>query len=56
MLGCGDHNGAGIAHDQGASAANTVLGFPTLVRLGVSVSGGATQTLTKHTTCVARLD
>src|SRR5215204_2432150 len=27
MLGCGDHNGAGIAHDQGASAANTVLGF-----------------------------
>ena len=23
----GDHNGAGIAHDQGASAANTVLGF-----------------------------
>jgi hypothetical protein len=39
MLGCGDHNGAGIAHDQDASAAKTVLGFPTLVGLGVSVSG-----------------
>ena len=39
MLGCGDHNGAGIALDQGASAANTVLGFPSLVGLGISVSG-----------------
>jgi len=33
--------GAGIALDQGASAANTVLGFAILVALGVSVSGWA---------------
>jgi hypothetical protein len=55
MLVCGDHNGAG-AHDQGASAANTVLGFPTIVGLGVSVPGwccsDADQT---HTNVVARL-
>ena len=33
--------GAGIALDQGASAANTVLGFAILVALGVSGSGWA---------------
>jgi Sugar (and other) transporter len=33
--------GAGVALDQGASAANTVLGFAILVALGVSVSGWA---------------
>ncbi len=33
--------GAGIALDQGASTANTVLGFAILVALGVSVSGWA---------------
>jgi hypothetical protein len=35
----GDHNGAGIAHDQGANAATTILGFPILAGLGVSVWG-----------------
>jgi hypothetical protein len=33
--------GAGIALNQGASAANTVLGFAILVALGISVSGWA---------------
>jgi hypothetical protein len=33
--------GAGIALDQGATPANTVLGFAIIVALGVSVSGWA---------------
>jgi MFS family permease len=33
--------GAGVALDQGASIANTVLGFAVLVALGVSISGWA---------------
>jgi hypothetical protein len=33
--------GAGVALDQGASIANTVLGFAVLVAFGVSISGWA---------------
>jgi hypothetical protein len=31
--------GAGIALDQGATAANTVLGFATIVAVGISAAG-----------------
>jgi hypothetical protein len=40
---------AGIALDQGATPANTVLGFAIIVGLGVSVSGWALLGRRPHT-------